>query len=219
MNKGVGVFDWRDLPSHPELSAIVARLAAGDEVNDRDFDRLLPKSVQKLSRLHWSPVSVARRAAELLAQVPGARILDVGSGAGKFCLIGALTTSGHFTGIEEHAPLVRLAKELSRRYGIAHAQFHTGDATAVDWAGYDGIYLYNPFAEEIHLTRHGLLSMGSQPDRYSRLIGGAQAQFDRLKSGARVALFYGFGGQRPAGFEVLLSEPQRAGTLEFWVKR
>ena len=44
--------------------------------------------------MHWTPVHVARRAAQFLVTGPETRVLDVGSGPGKFCLVGALATQG-----------------------------------------------------------------------------------------------------------------------------
>ncbi|MBI3542695.1 MAG: hypothetical protein HY075_05405 [Deltaproteobacteria bacterium] len=58
---------------------------------------------------------MARRAAELLTDGRAARVLDVGSGAGKFCLVGALSSKGRFVGIERQRRLVDLSRELAAR--------------------------------------------------------------------------------------------------------
>jgi hypothetical protein len=70
-------------------------------IRDRDFDSLFPDMYQEISDTHWTPVEIARRAAQLLVADSSTRVLDVGSGIGKFCLIGALTTSAHFVGVEQ----------------------------------------------------------------------------------------------------------------------
>ena len=88
-------------------------LRAGWELTDLEFDRVYPSWVRRLSDMHWTPVEVARRAAALLAVDPTTRVLDVGSGVGKFCLIGALTTRATFVGIEQRENLVTVARDTA----------------------------------------------------------------------------------------------------------
>ncbi len=45
--------------------------------------------IRKLSSFQWTPVWVADRTARLLVAAPGARILDIGGGPGKFYLVAA----------------------------------------------------------------------------------------------------------------------------------
>jgi hypothetical protein len=68
--------------------------------SDLAFDALYERRIRELSPQHWTPVRIARRAAELLTLSGAKRILDVGSGVGKFCIVGALTTEAQFVGIE-----------------------------------------------------------------------------------------------------------------------
>src|SRR4051812_19725128 len=100
-------FTARDVPQHPELQDAVRRLASGGGVDDRDLDRIFPKDVLKLSRMHWTPVAVARRAAALLAPTAGSKLLDVGAGAGKFAFVAALAHAAVVTGVEQHPGLVQ----------------------------------------------------------------------------------------------------------------
>ena len=53
------------------------------------FCQLYPLPAQKLDRMHWSPLIVAYRAANSLTNKSNAKILDIGSGSGKFCLAAA----------------------------------------------------------------------------------------------------------------------------------
>ena len=62
--------------------------------SDIHFDNLYPEYIQRNSQNHWTPLSVATAAANFLAAVPNAKILDAGAGAGKFC-IAALTLQMH----------------------------------------------------------------------------------------------------------------------------
>ena len=73
------------------------------------FDLVYPKWIQDLSESHWTPVPIALEAARFLVTQPGTRVLDIGCGPGKFCAIGALTTKGHFTGVEQRSRLALIA--------------------------------------------------------------------------------------------------------------
>ena len=121
-----------------------------DAETDRDFDLFFSKEARKLSRTHWTPVAVAAQAALFLtAGKAGARILDVGAGVGKFCFIGAARTSGHFCGVERHPALVDEAKGLARAHNAARVKFLAGDVLATDWRAFDGLYLCNPYGEDL----------------------------------------------------------------------
>ena len=109
----------------------------------------LPTSERGLFRAALDAGAVALRAAELLVAKPGALILDVGSGAGKFCIVGALATDAGFVGIEQRPHLVDAASMLAMGLGAQRARFLAGDAFDADWRQFDGIYLFNPFQEHI----------------------------------------------------------------------
>src|SRR5207253_2009759 len=88
-------------------------------------------------------------AARLLRPRPGERVLDVGSGSGKFCVVGSLATPGVFVGVEHREPLVHEARRLARLFGARRGRFLHGDALALDWASYRCLYFYNPFAQTL----------------------------------------------------------------------
>jgi SAM-dependent methyltransferase len=183
---------------------------------DTVFDRSLPPWARALSDVHWTPVRVARQAARFLAARPGARVLDVGSGVGKFCLIGALTTNGAFTGVEQRLHLVRVARDMARRNHVPRCRFVHGDATALDWSEYDGFYFYNPFAEQIvaRVRQSGELDYG--PELYERYVSLVEDALARLAPGTRVATYHGFGGEMPDGWRRIPGSGHRAMHLELW---
>ena len=63
----------------------VRRLTALREGRDADalIDDLYPEGVAQHSKVHFTPVAVARCAVALLAPTPEHRVLDLGAGAGK----------------------------------------------------------------------------------------------------------------------------------------
>lgn len=61
---------------------------------DEQFHELYPLSIATLAKRHWTPLAVAQKAARFLATNNGVRILDIGSGVGKFCLSAAYFVPG-----------------------------------------------------------------------------------------------------------------------------
>src|SRR4029453_17335602 len=82
-------------------------------IEDEKFAQIYPARIRKLSALQWTPVRVAAEAAKLLVTVPDTRVLDIGCGPGKFCLVGAALTDGHFTGIEQRVDLATAARKAA----------------------------------------------------------------------------------------------------------
>jgi SAM-dependent methyltransferase len=118
-------------------------------IDDADFDGVYPMQTRAVSSTFWTPIRVASRAAQLLVRDASTRVLDVGSGAGKFCIVGAATTGAQFVGVEHRAHLVETARAAAACVGVANARFIHGTFDAVDVASYDAVYLFNPFEENV----------------------------------------------------------------------
>jgi SAM-dependent methyltransferase len=184
--------------SNPALLAI---LDGSDGDVDRAFDRIYPPAIERLSQVHWTPVAVARRAAELLDGGPGARVLDVGAGVGKFCAVGALTTLASFVGVEKRDHLVRVGREVIQQQDLPRIELIHGDAFSLDWSSFDGLYFYNPFADSLPdeiAVRKTILKLWDMPP------------------GARVATYHGFGGDMPSGYRLVVSEEIGTDQLDVW---
>ena len=54
-------------------------------IDDTGFESLLSESVQGHSFVHWTPIEVIKVAVDWLGTNKDNRILDIGSGVGKFC--------------------------------------------------------------------------------------------------------------------------------------
>jgi hypothetical protein len=189
------------------------------DITEDDFDRVFPEFVRQRSGQFWTPVEVATRAAAFLAPSPSARVLDVGSGAGKFCIAGALATGASFSGIEQRAPLVAIANMAARRLGAERTEFAAGTIEDVDWSLYDGFYFFNPFEENI-FREQGCFdtSVVLSEERFWRDIAFIEKVLALVPIGTRVATFHGFGGTIPASYELVDQEPHRGGVLRFWTK-
>jgi SAM-dependent methyltransferase len=197
---------------------IAERLRRGMDPDDDTFDRLYPDWGRRLSRVHWTPVTTARRAAQWLVSRPGVRVLDVGAGVGKFALVGSLVTDGVFYGIEQRQQFVEAAQAAARGVGAKRAHFLHGNMMTLKWEMFDAYYLYNPFLEELHaddLTRSQLM----QADVLRTYVDFVQRQLARAPVGTRVATFHGFGGEMPPFYELQPQHGMAVEHLELWIRR
>lgn len=171
------------------------------------------------SAIFSTPVDVARRAARMLVRDASTRVLDVGSGAGKFCLIGALTTVGHFTGIEQRGRLVGVARTVAASHGVTRAAYIHGDIRDVSWEAFDAFYFFNPF-EENCFTPHEFFdeSVDLTPERRIRDLDFVAHALERVRIGSRVVAYHGVGCEFPKSYQS--KRVQLAGTnvLELWEK-
>jgi SAM-dependent methyltransferase len=186
-------------------------------IDDARFDQLFPSELRDLSALHWTPVEIAMRAAQLLASSENARILDVGSGIGKACLVGTLSSTSSWWGVERDPDLVSAANRAAKFLGVEdRARFIQGDAWQLDWNQFDGFYFYNPFSSLL-LNEHT-----SPFVRYGIILHNVRRAEERLakaRTGTLVVTYHGFGGDMPAGYEIVLREPAGSDELILWIRR
>jgi SAM-dependent methyltransferase len=209
------------MTSRDYASAIRPLPGNEDDVN-RDFDRVYPDWVRCQSERHWTPVEVATRAANLLVTSACTRVLDVGSGAGKFCITSALTTQHrHFHGVEQRADLVEVAREAARQYGVERrVHFVHGNIMSIDWREFNAFYFYNPFSEPIDAPLNaveGTIELGAHLRK--RYIHFTIAQLAAAPVGTRVVTFYGFGGSFPPSYRCVRREVRGTDFLELWIKQ
>lgn len=196
-------------------------LRNGVEVADAVFDRIYPENVRELSKTHWTPVAVARRAAALLVspERPARIVLDVGSGAGKLCIIGGLLTGAVFVGAERRR---WLADAASRAAGRLRAErttcFIERDALQMDWSTFDAIYLFNPFYENLDSTTWIDTRVELGRDQYARALAATRARLTETQPGTRVVTYHGFGAPFPGGFTMERREEIGSDALEVWVR-
>jgi SAM-dependent methyltransferase len=197
---------------------IARALRSGALVDDRVFDEVFPTAARARSSVYWTPVEVAVRAANLLADRAGATILDVGSGVGKFCIIAAAAVNANVRGIEHRPHFVDIAREAAAKIGVSPT-FDGGSIEDQDAAAIDGFYFFNPFAENLCERTDRLdATVETSAERFSSDVDAAEHLLSRARVGARVVTYCGFGGNMPDGFVRVTRGRCGGGWLELWVK-
>ncbi len=114
---------------------------------ENEFKLLLPIEYRNLDKLFWSDTKSISKTCEWLRSCKN--IIDLGSGTGKFCIIGTQLLSSNFFGIESNIGLYEVANNLLSNYSQVKVQFKNEDLFNTDLKPFDGIYIYNPFVELI----------------------------------------------------------------------
>ena len=187
--------------------------------SDARFDSFYDEKVRELSAWHWTPVRIAARAARLLTETGARRILDVGSGVGKFCIVGALSTSADFVGVERRKRLVEIARSAASHYGADRATFVQADIDAFSFEGFSGIYLYHPVYEQIsNVVRQIDGTTERSWAAYRHFVDTTTAKLAALSPPVVVVTFDGFGGAMPAAYALKEVESAWYDRLELWIK-
>jgi SAM-dependent methyltransferase len=197
-----------------------ARLRAGEPISDEEFDAVYSPDVKSLSLRHWTPVSVARRAAYLLTDLGGAmHILDVGAGPGKFCIVGALSTTAHFVGVEHRRRLVEAAQIAAVRFGADRAHVVHGNLLDFDCRAFDGFYFYNPFREQLDSEQISIdLEVARSATNFKMYVATTIAKLIGAPLGTAVVTYCGFGGRMPPEYRRVLREEIGNAELALWVR-
>ena len=186
------------------------------EIIDEDFDLIFPVEIRRKSATHFTPIKIARAAAEFLVTAPNVRILDIGSGAGKFCMVGALTTKGHFTGVEQHAHLSKCANEIVNKYGLENVSFLNINMDRVKFSDFEGFYLFNPFYENLSPESAIDPSIYLDDELYLEYSNYVHQQLEKMPIGTRVVTYHSSGPEIPSSYT--LKDSLFRTHLKFWVK-
>lgn len=206
----------RARPATP--AQLAALIRAGGQPPDDAFDRYLPARLRQVSGRFWTPLVVAARAAAWLAELGAATIVDIGSGAGKFCVAAALGSPCRFVGLEQRPRLVAAARRLARMFGVEdRVQFIAGVLDPGTAPAGDAYYLFNPFGEnrfgpEGHLDED--VELGEE--RYLRDIAAVELLLERAPVGTCVVTYNGFGGRMPFGYDQIRVDRTLPNMLRMW---
>ncbi len=210
----------RDRTVRRAARLMAAALRAG-RTDDGAFDRFLPLELRDVSAQYWTPLRVVRQAAAWLREIQVRTVVDIGSGAGKFCVAASLLTRCRFVGLEKRASLVGAARELAGTFGVDdRVTFVTGDLGATSAPAGDAYYFFNPFGEySFHSMRFAEPRTTVTPEAFARDVAAAAAFLSDAPPGTFALTLNGFGGRVPAGYVQLDVARRLPGTLRLWKKQ
>jgi SAM-dependent methyltransferase len=185
--------------------------------SDTRFDQLYPPDIQALGKRHWTPLSVARKAAGFLAAEKDARILDIGSGTGKFCLAASYyKPKAMYYGVEQRMSLVYKAETARQVLRLENVSFIHGNFTKLDFRNYDHFYFYNAFYENLAGTDkidNSIVYSGELYNYYNRYL---YNQLDQKPPGTRLATYHSMEDEIPPVYHLVGTEFDNL--LKFWIK-
>lgn len=195
---------------------VFEHLKSGLDVNDQEFDSIYPREIKTASEIHFTPVEVTKIAARFLVGKPRAKVLDVGSGAGKFCMIGAVCTDGLFTGVEQRESLHLVSQQLAGRYKCPNATFIHSNILEINFQQFDAIYFFNSFLENIFQANPIDESVALDKSLYAVYTSYMKQQLDSMPAGTRLATYFSFMDEIPKSYAI--QSTHFDSKLKLWVK-
>jgi hypothetical protein len=185
--------------------------------HDSAFDWLYPEHIEAKSGRHWTPLTVAQKAAEFLA-VPDARILDIGSGIGKFCLSGAYHhPETFFYGVEQRHELVLHAEDAKIHMQLSNVHFIYANMTQVKFREFDHFYFYNSFYENIDMEDPIDDTIATSYSLYNYYTSYLFNELDKKPAGTRLVTFHTTGEEVPPSYR--LADLDYNTLLKMWIKK
>ncbi len=181
------------------------------DITDKKFDDFFPKEISQHSPVFWCTIDQVKTATQWLKYCKN--ILDIGSGNGKFCLIGTQLIPASFTGVEIrevlHNHAQRVAKETK-----STTHFINEDIKNSDFSTYDGLFFYNAFCEHISTNEsidRQLKNCDATYEFYQDIL------FKKLSSTAKNTRFVTLNSENlflPDSFELIATNKK----MELWIK-
>lgn len=210
------------MTTSPQVNQTAPLLEKGDTAerafsSDLQFNQLYPSFIRDLAARHWTPLTVARKAANFLAAEKNVHILDIGSGVGKFCLGAAhFKPNAFYYGVEQRSNLIGYAERAKEKLGMENVTFLHGNFTQLDFTNYDHFYFYNSFYENLACTNKiddSIEYSGELYHYYNRYL---YKQLEKLPAGTRLATFHSLEDEIPACYHLVGEEMDHL--LKFWIK-
>lgn len=184
---------------------------------DTQFHQLYPPAIQSLARLHWTPLHIARAAADFIVPHEGVKVLDIGSGVGAFCLAAAYyQPSAAFSGVEQRSELVNHAEGAKELLGVKNALFLHGNFTQLNFKQYDHFYFYNSFHENLSGTDKIDDSIAYSVDLYNYYNRYLYQELEDMPTGTRIATFHSLDMEIPSNYQLV--EARFGNLLKCWMK-
>ncbi|MBC7884281.1 MAG: methyltransferase domain-containing protein [Saprospiraceae bacterium] len=195
---------------------IFERLKSNEEISDTEFDSLYNDDIRETSEIHFTPVEVSIIAAKYLASKNGTKVLDIGSGAGKFCMIGSVCSEGIFVGVELRESFHKAANEISENYQLENVEFVLANINTISFQVYDAFYIFNSFQENISIPDRINDEIPLNRTFYNTYNAHVKVQLNNMPSGTRLATYFSYLTEVPESYK--LKSTDFDGKLKLWEK-
>jgi SAM-dependent methyltransferase len=186
--------------------------------SNETFNTIYPSAIQILSRKHWTPLEIARKASTYLSSTRRTRILDIGSGVGKFCLSAAyFQPNSFFYGVEQRQNLVRYAETARSILGLNNTSFINSNFTQINFKNYDHFYFYNSFYENLIGTDKIDNTIEYSSDLYHYYNSYLFSQLEQKPKGTKLVTYHSLEDEIPKGFEIVDTDMNHL--LKYWIKK
>jgi SAM-dependent methyltransferase len=185
--------------------------------SDEQFNRLFPIHIQNLAKSHWTKLEIITKAVEFLAVEHNTKILDIGSGVGKFCLAAAWQSPDvQYFGIEQRRTLYEHALMAQKALAIDNVTFVHGNFTQLDLRDFDHFYFYNSFYENIMDTDKIDESIECSLELFNYYHLFLLKQLEQKKPGTRLCTLCSFENEIPSDYHEVGSDFNDL--LKYWIK-
>lgn len=195
---------------------IVEYLRYNKPVKDKEFDMIYPPGLRELSNRHFTEVEVAIKAAQFLATKPNQKILDIGSGIGKFCFVASSHTEVSCTGVDYRKHFIELCEKLTIKHRFKNVNFIHADFKEINLKDYDSFYFFNSFQEHIDETAILDNTIETNVEKYKDYSEYLKGEFDKLPNRTRIATYHLHLNQIPSSYKLVAMYFD--GTLKCWEK-
>lgn len=186
--------------------------------DDETFDEHFSPRIKKLSKTHWSPLPVIKKATAFLAYHSHTKIIDIGSGSGKFCIAGAhYHPSSEFHGVEQRENLHLTALRSKTLSGLTNVHFIHGDFTQLNLDDYNGIYFFNSFAENLYTFGRIDNTIHHSVSLYNYYANYLYKMLEEKPSGTRLASYHVNENEIPICYELIATDFKD--NLKLWIRR
>ncbi len=187
------------------------------DLTEDNFCMLLPEYLQKASKTYFTPIRIAEIATQWLTEDGRKRVLDIGAGVGKFCITGARNSDSYFYGIEYRKSLSKVANDLIHHFEIQNAVVQNVNVIEIDFTDFDAFYLYNPFYENLEITKRLNNEVQLSDSLYAAYLKYTEYQLRMTKKGTRVVTYHGNSMEVPLSFKKF--KETKDGLLNLWIKK
>ena len=185
--------------------------------SDDQFNQLYPVPMRELASMHWTPLHDAHKVANFLEAEQNVKVLDIGSGVGKFCLGAAYyRPAAFYYGSEQRKNLAHYANAAKEMLGFKNVAFVHGNFTQLNFRDYDHFYFYNSFYENLAGTDkidNSISYSGELYNYYNRYLS---QQLEGMPAGTKLATFCSLEDEIPGSYREVNSEFDNL--LKYWIK-